>query len=131
MIDDSRPVENVTEWAKREACWKQAQEIDIQLEKSFIDELAGIEDVKQRQKEAVKDQKENNKVSAMVAVAEFGVENWKELLSWNSTHHVLNENDISFVNAAIKMETGYFPSEKQCAKILKVLDKAREESFPK
>ena len=97
----------------------------------FLKELAYKDVVKEQEKDARKAQKEVNKISAMVEVANFGVDNWKYLLKWNETHYVLQPTDISFVNAAIAMEKGKFPSEKQCAVILKVLEKARIEGFPK
>lgn len=131
LIDDNRPVENVTEWAKREACWEAAKKLHITLLPEFLKELAYKDVVKEQEKDARKAQKEVNKISAMVEVANFGVDNWKYLLKWDETHYVLQPTDISFVNTAIAMERGKFPSEKQCAVILKVLEKARMEGFPK
>lgn len=131
LIDENRPVENVTEWAKREMCWEKAKDIKLELSQEFVNELIDKVQAKEQQKDAVKDQKLTNKVNAMVMVANFGVQNWKELLEWENTHKVLNHTDISFINIAISMEKGNFPSEKQCGRILKILDKAREEGFPK
>ena len=75
-------------------------------------------------------QKQDNKVSAMVTVAEYGTENWKALLKWGVENRVLTPMDISFVKAAIAMEQGKFPSEKQCTRIMQILEKARIESYP-
>lgn len=66
----------------------------------------------------------------MIQVSQFGVEKWKELLAWGISNHVFSPQDISFIKAAIAMERGKFPSEKQCAKIIQILQKAREESYP-
>lgn len=131
LIDDSRPVENVTEWAKRESCWDKAKQIELSLTPEFLSELIYKEVAQEQARSDKSERKLTNKVNAMVEVANFGVDGWKELLSWDATHHALSPTDISFVNAAIAMEKGKFPSEKQCARILEVLDKARLESFPK
>lgn len=131
LIDEKRPVENVTEWAKREACWELAKKMPITLLPEFVKELSYKDTIREQEKDARKEQRQTNKINAMVEVANFGVENWKYLLQWNKTHSVLQPTDISFVNAAIAMEKGKFPSEKQCAVILKVLEKARLEGFPK
>lgn len=131
LIDDNRLVENVTEWAKRESCWEVAKKLQITLLPSFVKELINKDIVKEQEKDARKGQKEINKINAMVEVANFGTENWKYLLNWNESHYALQPTDISFVKAAIAMEKGKFPSEKQCAIILKVLEKARMEGFPK
>ena len=88
-------------------------------------------DVKEQEKDAISEQKQVSKANAMIEVANFGIENWKFLIEWNKTHPVLSPTDLSFINTALGMEKGKFPSEKQCAMILKVLEKARLEGFPK
>lgn len=130
LVSDDREVQNVTEWAKREACWKKAKEIVIPLGDQFIKELAYVSDDKDETKQAKKEQRQVNSASAMIQVAEYGVENWKAVLSWGITNRIFTPQDISFLKAAIAMESGKFPSEKQCARILQVLEKAREESYP-
>lgn len=131
LVDEHRQVENVTEWAKREACWEQAKKLKIKLFPNFEKELIYKDVDKQEMQDEKDSQRQTNKVNAMVDVANYGVENWKFLLEWNSTHNVLSQRDISFVNAALGMGKGKFPSERQCAVILAVLEKARTESFPK
>ena len=131
LIDENRPVENVTEWAKREECWERAKKLPVNLEKEFVSELIYKLQEREREEDARSDQKLKNKVDAMVEVANFGLENWKYLVSWNKEHKVLNPVDLSFIDSALGMEKGRFPTEKQCPKILQVLEKAREEGFPR
>lgn len=131
LIDDNRLVENVTEWAKREACWEAAKKIQIILLPEFVKELTYKLSVKEQEKDAIAEQKQVSKANAMIDVANFGIDNWRYLIDWNKTHPVLTPTDLSFINAALEMEKGKFPSEKQCATILKVLEKARLEGFPK
>lgn len=126
----NREVQNVTEWAKKEACWKKAQECNISLPSLLKKELISLETEKEEKKDAKKVQKQDNKLSVMIQVSQFGVEKWKELLAWGISNHVFSPQDISFIKAAIAMERGKFPSEKQCAKIIQILQKAREESYP-
>jgi hypothetical protein len=66
----------------------------------------------------------------MIQVAEYGAENWKKVLNWGISNRVFTPQDISFLKAAVAIESGKFPSEKQCTRILQVLEKAREESYP-
>ena len=66
----------------------------------------------------------------MVQVANYGVNKWKTLLEWGTKEHIFTSQDISFLRIAILMEKGKFPSEKQCVKIMQVLDKAKSEGFP-
>ena len=130
LIDPKREVQNVTEWAKREACWKKAMKISVPLSEKFKQELVDAADEQEEKKQAQKEQKMENRASAMIEVAHYGVEKWKRLLEWGIANHVFTPQDISFLKVAIAMETGKFPSERQCARILQVLKKAREESYP-
>lgn len=130
LVSPDREVQNVTEWAKREACWKKAKDISVPLSEQFKKELASATEEAEAKKSARKGQKQENSASAMIQVAEFGIDNWKALLTWGIQNRVFTPQDISFLKAAIAMESGKFPSEKQCARILQVLAKAREESYP-
>ena len=130
LTDPRREVQNVTEWAKREACWKGVKALPVALRDDFVAELDPVSALKEAEKMAREIQKQDNKVSAMVTVAEYGTENWKSLLKWGIENHVLTPVDISFVKTAIAMEQGKFPSEKQCLNIMQILEKARTESYP-
>lgn len=130
LVSPDREVQNVTEWAKREACWKKARTIDVPLGSAFKKELVSTVEETSAKKSARQEQKQENSASAMIQVAEYGVENWKALLSWGIQNRVFTPQEISFLKAAVAMETGKFPSEKQCGRILQVLAKAREESWP-
>ena len=44
---------------------------------------------------------------------------------------MLTQKEIDFIDCAIKINTkGWYPSAKQCIKILETLDRARSEGFP-
>lgn len=129
LVSPSRDVENVTEWAKREACWKKAKQIDVPLSNEFLAELVLKSEEKEDNRAAVKDQKLQSSASTMIQVANYGVAGWKALLEWGTAEHVFTPQDISFLRVAIAMEKGKFPSEKQCVKIMQVLEKARTEGY--
>lgn len=129
LVSPNRDVENVTEWAKREACWKKAKQIEIPLSNEFTAELALKSEEQEDNRAAGKDIKLQNSASQMIQVAEIGVDAWKRLLEWGIAKHIFTPQDISFIRVAISMEKGKFPSEKQCARIMQVLDKARKEGF--
>ena len=131
LVSPDREVQNVTEWAKREACWKKAKAISIPLSAKFKEELVSSAEDAEAKKSARQEQKQANSASAMIQVAEYGIENWKALLTWGIQNRIFNPQEISFLKAAIAMESGKFPSEKQCGRILQVLVKAREESWPR
>ena len=130
LVSPNRDVENVTEWAKREACWKKAKQLDVTLSKDFLSELVSKREEKEDKKAAGKEQKLYNSASMMIEVVNYGVENWKALLAWGTANHIFTPQDISFLRVAVAMEKGKIPTEKQCPKIIQVLEKAKAEGYP-
>ena len=130
LVSPNRDVENVTEWAKREACWKKAKQLDVTLSKEFLSELVSKREEKEDKKAAGKEQKLYNSASMMIEVVNYGVENWKALLAWGTANHIFTPQDISFLRVAVAMEKGKIPTEKQCPKIIQVLEKAKAEGYP-
>ena len=129
LTSPKREVDNVTEWAKRESCWKTAKEISIPFSEQFKAELNYKSLEKEASNQARKEQKEQDSASAMIRVAEYGAENWKKVLDWGVANRIYSAKEISLLKTATSMNSK-FPSEKQCVQILKILDKAREESYP-
>lgn len=131
LVSSDREIQNVTEWAKRENCWKKAKELNLSLQPTFVKELMDQDTEIEDAKNDKKDQRENNKISDIIQVANYGVDFWKELILWGTKNKILNPIEIDFLNTAVAMERGKMPSEKQCARILEILERARLESFPK
>lgn len=127
---ENRGLENVTEWAKRSECWEKAQQIKIPLAADIENCLIETSEAITTEKQAKKEQKANNRASAMVEVANFGAGNWGKLLDWGVSQKVLTPSEISLVKEAANMSTRSFPTESKCQKILQILQRAREESFP-
>ena len=78
-----------------------------------------------------KDQKLTNDINQTLEVYNYGVENWKKLIEWNNSHGVLNYQELEFIQVAINIEKGKVPSDKQSARIMQILNRAREEGYPK
>lgn len=130
LIKDDRGVENVTEWAKREACWKGAKALEYHLLPEFIAELQSKDVAKNDAKDAKKAQKLADKLNALVEVVSYGSENWAKLLEWNASHRIMAPSEIHQIQLAKTMDGGLIASEKKCQKVLKILEKCRVEGFP-
>lgn len=130
LTNPDRLVQNVTEWAKRADCWEKLKEMDFQLSPALVRWLVPKEVVSEQEKDAKVEQKEISKANAMIQVANYGVENWKKVQKWGIENNIFSATDLSFLKAAIAMEKGKFPTDRQCVKILGVLQKARDESYP-
>lgn len=130
LIREDRGVENVTEWAKREACWNGAKALDYTLLPEFIKGLQNKEIAQSDARSARKSQKLSDDLNVLVAVVEYGAENWSKLLAWNVDHRIMNPSEIHQIRLAESMDGGLITSERKCAKALKILAKCRIEGYP-
>lgn len=130
LIEENRLVENVTEWAKKEACWDRAKKVKIKIIPEFEKELIDIFNVSETVENAKKQQKEDKYINSLVEVCNYGVINWKKLLNWNSSHNILSSKDKDLVNVAINIGRKN-PSDIQCKMIIGILDKAILSGFSK
>ena len=130
LIRDDREIENVTEWAKREKCWRGAQKIQIKLLPEFVKELQDKESELNSKKEAKEDQKLANQLNWLVMVYDYGTEGWAKLLTWNNSHRVLTPPELKLIQQARKMDGGLLASDRNCEKVMKILERCRVEGFP-
>ena len=81
-------------------------------------------------KDGRKDAKQEVLINAMVEVVNYGGDGWKDFARWGLERKYFTPTDMDFISAAIAMEKGKMPSDKQCQRIMQILNKAREDSFP-
>ena len=124
-----RSVINVTEWAKREKCWELFKKTPIVLAKDFLIELNTVINAKIAQADARKDIRNAQKDNAMIEVFNYGVKGFRKLLEWNSRANVLSPEEDRFVQTTLLIERGKFPSDKQCVRILEILERARSKGY--
>ncbi|MBR6536087.1 MAG: AIPR family protein [Lachnospiraceae bacterium] len=123
ITDDGRPIENVTEWCKRDLCWQQAQKQKWTINDSFLRTLISQESLKAEEKEAKEERKVANEVDDLKFIMASGKEYWQKVMDWGVTRRLLSDMELSIIKMVINMEiTGRIPSSKQA----KVVIKARE-----
>ena len=121
-------ISNVTEWAKKQACWARTQNRPIRLPEYFVAELITLEEKNDEQRVARKEQKILNGIEAQTAVFERGAEYWKHLYTWATNHELLTEAEEGILKVASQIPNK-IPNEKQSERLLKILAKAEEEGF--
>lgn len=129
---DDRLTLNVTEWCKKEECWKRASNYGFELLDSFIDSLIDVSIIKQDELDSKKDRKLENEVSADVEVINLGQEYWEKVYSWGLEQKILTpfESDLLKIASSF-MKTMKIPSSKQCNSILMIRDRLIQEGMPK
>lgn len=131
LTDINRPVENVTEWAKRKECWEKAKDISCVLNPAFIAELQNKSQARAEAGEARRKQKAYDTLKPTIEVVNFGQDGWNELLSWNAVHNVLLPSELNLIKKAAIFDGGLITSDRNCQRVIKLLEKCREEGFPK
>lgn len=118
-------VKNMSEWAKKQACWAQLQRMEIEygpwIMKCLIDPAEAAAVVKAARREVSLD----NGIDAQKEVFDLGADYWRDALSWGRAKRLLapREAGVLALCAGMPMK---LPSEKQCivamAALHKILD---------
>ncbi len=119
ITDDSRLTENVTEWCKKEECWKRAKKQNWNILPEFIDTLVTEEEIISRIKISKETQRIKNEVDSLKTIMAFGSLYWKQMHDWGMERGLLTPIDVSILQQIIQMDkTGKIPSEKQARRVL-------------
>ena len=128
ITDPNRPTINVTQWCKRDGCWKSVQEINLTLPAEFTNVLIGKAEVKAAEKEAKRDQKMLSETEAQVKVLEYSADQWKKLSAFAMQKRMVSPDENMALKYACqipnKMPSGY-----QSQRLLALLERALSEGF--
>ena len=128
ITDPNRPTINVTQWCKRDGCWKSVQEIEITLPAAFENVLIGKAEAKAAENAAKKDQKMLSEVDAQVKVLEYTAAQWKKLSSFAMQRRMVSPDENTALKYACQIPSK-MPSGYQSQKLLALLDRAMSEDF--
>jgi hypothetical protein len=132
IIAPDAGLQNVTEWCKKELCWKRAREIevDIDLERQLGSLLIDKEDDREAQKSSKKDQRIENGIENQRAVLELGASYWLKARKWASEEAITSPDDDGILAVATAIPKK-IPTEKQSWRLLQIKEKLELEGFPK
>ncbi len=86
---------NVTEWCKKELCWKRIQALAIKLRTDFSRELVDFDEDRTAKKDGRAQQKADNKINAQIEVVGLGEQYWSAIATWARPKRLLTEDDES------------------------------------
>lgn len=125
-------ISNISEWAKKDACWTRLKEklgnLEALLPPSFWSELISTEEVKADKKNARKVQKIDNGISHQMRVVEIGGSGWGQILREGTRLKILTPQETSLLRVA-SLIPARLPNEKQSADLIDILDKAAREGI--
>jgi hypothetical protein len=120
--------ENVTQFCKKEECWKKVKRMFYELSDEVVFELVDAENMFEQKKDAKDYQKILKGIEAQTEVYNRGLEYWTALIGWANKSKFLSEREMSILSTTLRMMK-VPPSEKQCEVILKVEHRAIAEGF--
>lgn len=109
-------IRNVTEWAKKQACWEQVRVLDTPLPRELMQELLAPDERREQKREARSDQKSLNGIEAQTFVVQSGGEYWSRLHQEASEKKLLSEVEDGVLRVAAGLPRR-IPTEKQCIKL--------------
>lgn len=130
LTDPDRPKDNVTEWAKMQACWDQIKSIEISLTSGMLASLQDLRAVNNAAKAAKEAQKADNGISTQIAVVSIPGSDWGLLREWGDEKKLISPKQSDLLRLASKMPFK-LPSEKQCAEIWSIREKLIDEGYVK
>ena len=125
LTDERRPVQNVTEWAKRQDCWRVMEAMSMPLDPPFRESLVSNGMVREERQNARATQKIDSGIEAQSAVFTISKDDWERVRTFGVQAHILTPTDIGILDLVTGRKSG-FPSERQSARLLQVLSRAND-----
>ncbi len=121
--------QNVTEWSKKELCWKRVSALEMVLSPALFKELIDRDLEVQLKKDSKEDQKVERGIERQAVVLQLGPVYWKEVRDWGAREGLLSPDDQSFLSVAISIPRK-IPSEKQSGRLMEIKTRLESEGFP-
>lgn len=130
--DPNRKVINVTQWCKRQECWKQMQKnYSYTINSDILDCCISYDDELSERESARKVIKQDNAIATETFVFNYGAENWLRLSQFiNERKKPLPYNMQTALRIAEQIPNK-IPSSKQAQLLVALLDEAVNEGFRK
>jgi hypothetical protein len=128
IMDPPAGVQNVTEWSKREACWERAQGVEIDLHGEVATDLCPVEEIRETERAALAQQRQDSGIDAQTAVVELGHDYWSGLRTWAGERLLLTPDDDYLVRMAAGLAEG-FPTDRQSKRLLKLKERLELEGL--
>ena len=72
LVHPPAGISNVTEWAKKQACWERVRNLNIDWPDAFVEALISAQEQRDTARTARRDQRELNGIEAQIAVVQAG-----------------------------------------------------------
>ncbi|NOE25130.1 AIPR family protein [Ruegeria sp. HKCCD6157] len=123
-------IRNMSEWAKKQACWEALRKRELSYPVEFEDILIEPEEARSEDDDVSDDENLTKSVEAQTRVFELGAQFWEEAKTWGRSNKLLSPSEYGVLDVCSKMPTR-IPTEKQSQFAIEVLNKLEENGFGK
>ena len=128
LIHPPSGISNVTEWAKKQACWERVRNLAIDCPDVFVEGLMSAQEQRDTARTARREQRELNGIEAQIAVVNAGGQFWSDALAWGRARRLLTPTESGILGVAARVPTRT-PTDKQSSKVIEVLSKLQAEGY--
>lgn len=128
ITDEDRLTVNVTQWCKRDECWKRVKNMEYHLPSNVSIALIDKTTVKKEEKEAKADQKLISGAEAQAKVVSFSAEQWVRAKSFAKDKMLMGPIEETAIEIACRIPSK-IPNSFQSEKLLELLIKLENEGF--
>ena len=121
-------ISNVTEWAKKQACWRRVSELLVAWPRPFLNDLISTDDRRDMARSARREQRELSSVEAQIAVVNAGPAFWAGALAWGTERGLLTPTEAGVLGVAAS-PAGKAPTERQASRAVEALSKLQSEGY--
>jgi hypothetical protein len=121
-------VRNITEWAKKQACWGSVMRSEAAYSEELADHLIDPDEARAVQRDGRREEAMVSGIEAQTKVIELGGAFWGRLRQWAAPNRTFSMKDDGILKACSQLERR-LPSERQCVLAVAILDRAREEGY--
>jgi hypothetical protein len=119
LVSTTRPVANVTEWAKGEQCWKMVQAMDVDLPTEVIMELVSASELRSNKRTARAQQRVDGGIQVQAAALSVSRDEWLAIEKFAEQRRLLSPTEAGIVAVVTRANPG-IPSEKQAARLMEL-----------
>ena len=128
LIHPPSGIRNVTEWAKKQACWERVRNLPIDWPDAFVEGLISAQEQRDTARTARREQRELNGIEAQIAVVNAGGQFWSDALAWGRARRLLTPTETGILGVAGRVPIRT-PTDKQSSKAIAILGKLHAEGY--
>jgi hypothetical protein len=128
ILSPQSGVKNVTEWAKKQACWGGLSRSKVEYGPDLLNHVIDPDAARAVQRDGQRDAAMVSGIVAQTRVVELGGAFWSRLRVWATPNRAFTAKDDGILKACSQTESR-LPSERQCVLAIAVLERARQEGY--